>query len=233
MTPQELDKFLFALGRFANVKKFRKIEIVSCFYSFTFTADGDFTTFFLLHTADPEVLLFPLFTENRYILAVFYFDAQKVAFFDSLHHGGASEEYYAELKAIIKSKFEFAEIPPSEVGATINEQRNPEFADFHICRIAEEICLRGKNQRLSPFELEPEVERIKNIFTLISSEGWDLQWIPTLQFEKANFYYRPTHRWNYLIDRPFNVSLFLEGKMLKIKAVTAIFFTGQIRSFRD
>ena len=203
LSGERINKFLTVLAKFVYGKSYKNVEIVSCFYSYAIPR-RILKENMLVKNRDPQLLLVPLIYDYRFNLAVFYLKDKKVEYYDSLKLIKCDAFFAA--KSAVEKEFGiiFKEVPQDAVNATVNDNASYEFADFHICRIAEEICFHGKNQLLKPFEIEAEVGRIKSIVEMSVNSKWKGHWIPTIQFNLARVFRQlPSHA----TVKSFDVSL--------------------------
>uniref|UniRef100_A0AC34FMJ4 Uncharacterized protein n=1 Tax=Panagrolaimus sp. ES5 TaxID=591445 RepID=A0AC34FMJ4_9BILA len=179
---EQMDRFIKAAA-FVAYKKFgAKIGIISCKYSFNLLQNNvaDYISF--NNEGSPSHILAPFYNKDRFVLAVFYGGDKHVGYYDSLKQPSTTDFFlvkYSIEKYLHPLNFVIA--GSDFVNSTFNDNPFPRYANFHICRIVEEICFNGRTQLLKPFNIKDEVERIKKIIGMVSDHFWNGEWLPSLK----------------------------------------------------
>uniref|UniRef100_A0AC34F1I4 Ubiquitin-like protease family profile domain-containing protein n=1 Tax=Panagrolaimus sp. ES5 TaxID=591445 RepID=A0AC34F1I4_9BILA len=128
-----------------------------------------------------SILLVPIHYGVHFTLAVFDLVKKEVWYFNSLFR--RPQPPYKRIKEALERdlKIKLTEISCKECQKLINKQLDGYNCGVHICRIAEEIFFYGFSQRLSPFIIDEERARIRDIYDAINDPNWNGQWFPQLQ----------------------------------------------------
>uniref|UniRef100_A0A914Z7A5 Ubiquitin-like protease family profile domain-containing protein n=1 Tax=Panagrolaimus superbus TaxID=310955 RepID=A0A914Z7A5_9BILA len=182
---QHIDKIYNALVKVIGKK--HRVGFITVLYSTLVMKyemeENVLNTLQYIHPAVQEIsiLLVPIHYSIHYTLAVFNLDKKEVWYFDSLF--SRSRPPYKRIKTALERdlKIKFKEISKTLCQKLINKQIDGYNCGVHICRIAEEIFFNGSSQRLTPFVIEEERARTRDIYDGICDPSWNGQWFPQLQ----------------------------------------------------
>uniref|UniRef100_A0A914RD98 Uncharacterized protein n=1 Tax=Panagrolaimus davidi TaxID=227884 RepID=A0A914RD98_9BILA len=179
LTAEQFDKFFHSCTKVALTKNIRNVGIVSCKYSSNVYINK-ITDFIEFNKPNPSMIIVPLFHSGRISLAVFFIGDKKIGYFDSLKQPPIYSLSFAKIAIEKYLNCKFTMENQDFINETINTNPIPELANFHICRIAEELCFYGRNQKFPEFDIILESQRIKKLIKLVTDINWKGEWIAPL-----------------------------------------------------
>uniref|UniRef100_A0A914PHJ7 Uncharacterized protein n=1 Tax=Panagrolaimus davidi TaxID=227884 RepID=A0A914PHJ7_9BILA len=179
LTAEQFDKFFHSCTKVALTKNIRNVGIVSCKYSSNVYINK-ITNFIEFNEPNPSMIIVPLFHSGRISLAVFFIGNKKIGYFDSLKQPPIYSISFAKIAIEKYLNCKFTMENQDFINETINTNPIPELANFHICRIAEELCFYGRNKKFPEFDIILESQRIKKLIQIVTDINWKDEWIAPL-----------------------------------------------------
>uniref|UniRef100_A0A914P9F2 Uncharacterized protein n=1 Tax=Panagrolaimus davidi TaxID=227884 RepID=A0A914P9F2_9BILA len=179
ITAEQFDKFFYSCTKVALTKNIRNVGIVSCKYSSNVYINK-ITDFIEFNKPNPSMIIVPLFHSGRISLAVFFIGDKNIGYFDSLKQPPIYSLSFAKIAIEKYLNCKFTMENQDFINETINTNPIPESANFHICRIAEELCFHGRNKKFPEFHIILESQRIKKLIKIVTDINWKGEWIADL-----------------------------------------------------
>uniref|UniRef100_A0A914QC69 Uncharacterized protein n=1 Tax=Panagrolaimus davidi TaxID=227884 RepID=A0A914QC69_9BILA len=179
LTAEQFDKFFESCTKVALTKNIQNVGIVSCKYSSNVYINK-ITNFIEFNEPNASMIIVPLFHSGRISLAVFFIGDKKIGYFDSLKQPPIYSLSFAKIAIEKYLNCKFTMENQDFINETINTNPIPELANFHICRIAEELCFYGRNQKFPEFDIILESQRIKKLIQIVTDINWKDEWIAPL-----------------------------------------------------